>query len=272
MTTTTRNDSATGECNMEPMRHIIIPDVHEKFSRLDYILAEYDTPDTHFVLLGDYFDSWTHDITHVRQLCQWLNQAAVQPEKYTLLLGNHDIQYLVSRRHQCTGYSSDTAATLAMMLTRETLRAFRYHAWIGDDILCSHAGLSQPWVDDAFGVGDAPALTSVSEIRTWLDECAERFLHSPNSGKLVRGVAPETLFTAVGRARGGMGSSVGGLTWCDWNVEFTPVAGLRQIVGHTISHTGLPVMQGKNWCIDTDLNHVAVVDERFMIHCEAIIR
>jgi len=251
------------------VRHVIIPDVHEKSGRLDYILAEYDDPETHFVLLGDYFDSFTHNISDVRRLCQWLNLAATQPEKFTLLLGNHDIQYLVSRRHQCTGYQPDTAATLAMMLTRETCRVFRYHYWIGPDILCSHAGLSQPWVDDAFGVGDAPARPAVTEIQAWLDECAERILHSPNSGKLVRNTAPDSLFTAVGRSRGGYGSAVGGLTWCDWNREFTPVQGLRQIVGHT--QLTQPMSRDENWCIDTDLNHVAVVDEDYTIRCESII-
>ena len=254
----------------ERMRHVIVPDVHEKVSRLESILAHYDNDETHFVLLGDYFDSFTHDISDVRRLCQWLNEAAMQPEKYTLLFGNHDIQYLVSRRHMCSGYQSDTAATLSMMLSVETRRAFRYHYWVGADILCSHAGLSRHWVNDAFGVGDAPAAPSVPEIRSWLDDCAEQFLHSPNSGKLVRRVNVETLFTAAGRARGGYSSAIGGLTWCDWNHEFVPVEGLRQIVGHTFDRRPRS-MPGDNWCIDTDLNHVAIVDADGIIRCENFI-
>jgi len=259
------------------MRHVIIPDVHERFGRLDYILAEYDNAETHFVLLGDYFDSFTHEITHVRQLCNWLNHAAVQPDKYTLLLGNHDLHYLLGRGHQCSGYQSDTAATIAMMLTRDAQNAFRYHAWIGDDILCSHAGLSQVWVNDAFGVGDAPAHASVAEIRAWLDACGDVMLpsgrwpgrHSPQSGKLVRHVSPHQLYTAVGRARGGMGSAVGGLTWCDWDHEFVPVASVRQIVGHTAGAG--PRSHGENWCIDTDLRHVAVVDEDTRVRIDPVI-
>jgi hypothetical protein len=254
------------------MRHVIIPDVHEKVSRFESILAHYDNDQTHFVILGDYFDSFTHDISDVRRLCQWVNSAAMQPEKYTLLLGNHDIQYLVSRRHMCTGYQADTAATIAMMLSTEARRAFRYHYWIGADILCSHAGLSRQWVDDAFGIGDAPAAPSVAEIRLWLDECAEQFLHSPASGRRVRRIDPDALFTAVGTARGGHPSRrVGGITWCDWNAEFEEVPGVRQIVGHTTSSNRQPMVKNINWCIDTNLRHVAIVDETGTIRCEEVI-
>jgi len=251
------------------MRHVVIPDVHENIGRLEYIVAEYDDPETHFVLLGDYFDSFTHDIANVRRLCVWLNDAAQQPEKYTLLLGNHDMQYLVSPRHRCTGYHLDTERTVAVMLTRETRNAFRYHAWIGDDVLCTHAGLSQRWVTDAFGVGDAPAHPSCEEIRMWVDECVNQFLHRPNIGTLVRGIPPERLCTAVGRARGGFGNIIGGLTWCDWDEEFVPVKHIRQIVGH--SEHSLPDLRGGNWCIDTNLRYVAVVDADATIRIESVL-
>lgn len=249
------------------MRYVIIPDVHEQIGRVESILAEYDTPETHIVLLGDYFDSFTHDIRAVRWLCNWLNRAATQPDKYTLLLGNHDIQYLLGREHRCTGYQADTAATIAMMLTRDAQNAFRYHTWIGDDILCSHAGLSQSWVNDAFGVGDAPAQPSVAEIRTWLDDCGNLMLHSPQSGKEVRKISPYHLYTAVGRARGGSG--IGGLTWCDWDREFVPVPRLRQIVGHTSGNA--PRTQGENWCIDTNLRHVAIVDDQYQVRVVPVL-
>lgn len=252
------------------MRHVVIPDIHEKIDRLDYVVGTFDTAETHFVLLGDYFDSFTHHISEVRRLCTWLNSAALQPDKYTLLLGNHDIQYLLGRKHRCSGYQSDTAATIEMMLTPETRKAFRYQAWIADDILCSHAGLSQTWVDNAFGIGDAPAYPSAAEIRAWLEACEALMINSPHSGKQIRKISPYDLYTAVGRARGGEWSSVGGLTWCDWDREFTPVPALRQIIGHT--NENAPRTNGENWCIDTELEYVAVVEEDAQVRIESVIR
>jgi hypothetical protein len=42
---------------------------------------------------------------------------------------------------------------------------------------------------------------------------------------------PEETFTTVGHARGGV--SYGGPVWCDFNKEFKPIEGVRQIFGHT---------------------------------------
>jgi hypothetical protein len=59
----------------------------------------------------------------------------------------------------------------------------------------------------------------------------------------------------AGRGRGGRG--IGGITWQDWDREFS-VIDVRQIVGHT-PHPE-PRWIGRDLCLDTHLGHVALMD------------
>jgi len=60
----------------------------------------------------------------------------------------------------------------------------------------------------------------------------------------------------AGRGRGGRG--IGGITWQDWDREFSGLPGVRQIVGHT-PHVD-PKWIGRDLCLDTHLGHVALMD------------
>jgi hypothetical protein len=84
---------------------------------------------------------------------------------------------------------------------------------------------------------------------------------------------------------------VGGITWLDWTTEFQPVPGLHQIVGHTpgeftrgrhldpdgaevkievrkatviedMPGAGRRPWRSLNWCLDTGLKQVAIVDDK----------
>lgn len=51
----------------------------------------------------------------------------------------------------------------------------------------------------------------------------------------------------IGRCRGGF-QDVGGIFWCDFNQEFQPIEGLRQVFGHTSQRQ--IEQDGDNYCID----------------------
>lgn len=243
------------------MTTLVIPDSHQQSERLQTILTRYEAHVDRIIVLGDYFDSYAHNIADVQSMCKWLNVAAQHP-KYTLLLGNHDLHYLY-RGFRCSGYRIETQLEIDQRLSPETRAAFKTHAWIGEDILCSHAGLTLQWYDRK--PGDMP-------LRVWLTRIDESFL-----GREWLGVTynlARALVTGVGRSRGGYATEIGGLLWCDWNDEFEPIPGVKQIVGHTFTgryaqdaygdmrmRRAEPRHNGENWNIDTGLFHVALVTD-----------
>lgn len=255
------------------MRYVIIPDVHQEVTTLAAIVEAWRTPDTHFILLGDYFDSFKFSVENVEEMCRWLNVAAQSPDTFTLLYGNHDVHYLLPEgraRHRCSGYSSTTQAVIDGRLSDETRSRLRMQVWIGDDILCTHAGLTFPWLVQAFQPRDCVAHPPTpTEIRNFLNHQERLFFGGEDDTAKYR-VRPEDLFLMAGRARGGHPTALGGLVWCDWYREFEPIPGVRQIVGHTVTdshpasrHTFTPDRRwrGENWNIDTHLQYVALVDE-----------
>jgi hypothetical protein len=114
--------------------------------------------------------------------------------------------------------------------------------------LFTHAGLSQ---------ANAPA--SIIDLRSFMrNETTEAW-----SALFSR--KPHWIW-GIGRARGG-DAPCGGLLWCDWSHEFTPVQGLNQVLGHTPGHT-FRVTRGpssENWCIDltspTGITHILAIED-----------
>jgi len=76
-------------------------------------------------------------------------------------------------------------------------------------------------------------------------------------------------FYQVGRSRGGM-HKAGGIVWCDFDHEFSPIDDLKQIVGHTSQwETGrakqhnsegyINITDANNICIDCHLNQYITI-------------
>ena len=104
--------------------------------------------------------------------------------------------------------------------------------------LLSHAGLNPSLVP----AGDAVTVDYIKNLNHQI------------SDKFAAGTFDP--YIKAGRGRGGRG--MGGVTWQDWRTEFAPLAGVRQIVGHTPQPE--PVFNDENLCLDTHLYHVALMD------------
>jgi len=63
---------------------------------------------------------------------------------------------------------------------------------------------------------------------------------------------------AAGKTRGG-DTPIGGLTWFDWNDEFSDDLPLPQIVGHTADEVGAR-QKGRSWCVDGNQSYYAVLE------------
>jgi hypothetical protein len=221
-------------------RTLIIPDIHHQISVVDEVLAheEYDQ----VVFLGDYFDDFGDTPEKARKTATWL-KGRLQDPRMIFLFGNHDLPYRFSARDLlCSGFTVEKLEAILRVLDQEDWSALRLHAWI-DGILLTHAGWNQAFCDAEGRV-----------TREYVDTVCAECLAELEEGRMHP-------LVAAGTSRGGT-APVGGIVWQDWR-ELTPVAGLRQVVGHTAS-TEVRFKNaecGTAACIDTRLCHIAVVED-----------
>ena len=193
-----------------PSRTLVIPDIHNDVLRAEAAISALAGRYDRIVFLGDYFDDFGDSPETIRLVAQWLKYSVEQPER-THLVGNHDLAYLVpSVFTYCSGFTPEKMRAVGPVL--RSIPRDRFHAAV--DVggwLLSHAGVLPLHAGNR----------SAAEIAAWADTMLRQ---------LFAGGRP-ALF-AAGAARGGR-EPAGGITWCDWDEEFVPTAGLHQVVGHT---------------------------------------
>ena len=131
-------------------KRVIVGDMHGMFGIIKDIY-DLEQPNE-FILLGDYFDSFTlapelqklayQDLLDLRKYHKELHKG-----KFIMLIGNHDLHYLSSYREQCSGYNKDTAL-FAEDFVRQGLDGEYLKFVYIDDInktIFSHAGVTQSW-------------------------------------------------------------------------------------------------------------------------------
>lgn len=228
----------------ETERCLIIPDIHQDIAWVERIFAQ-ETGAEKVVFLGDYFDSRKSPLRRagVTATCEYLSEVFRRlGDRGTFLLGNHDIQYLEAKpacdrfrtpRHlnyKCgSAYSHSAAAKIAKGLPKEFWHRARLFVTVNGWLL-SHAGLASAL---------APQRASWIESMAALEADASTALLTMRRG-------PHPLLQA-GKVRGG-DATVGGITWLDWDNEFSDTLAVPQIVGHTPDEG--PRQKGRSWCLD----------------------
>jgi hypothetical protein len=146
------------------------------------------------VFVGDILDSYDRSVDEQIECLDLLLDA---PDSVDVLYGNHELSYL-DPVMRCSGYKERTHD--AVLLRKGLIKdKFKEHVWLNDDVLVTHAGVSKSVCNELKDV--------------------KNYLKSPYR-------------KVIGYYRGGL-SPCGGMFWCDYNVEFIPIAGLRQVFGHT---------------------------------------
>lgn len=235
-------------------RILVVSDIHHQTNKLHSIIR-HESPD-HIVVLGDWFDSHVYDTNHdCEKTAKYLMKFVHQDNTITLW-GNHDLHYFYTNPNlECSGYSpfKDSLITESIHPVFNKVKdKFQWYIWI-DDILCTHAGLHPNFI--------SPTVKTHADIESFMIEEDNKI-----RTKIVTG---ESYWAyCAGRARGGF-FQYGGLTWLDFEDEFTPIDDLRQIVGHTYSRTGkirthhtegvIDVSEGNNICIDCGLNEYLII-------------
>lgn len=218
------------------MKTLLIPDIHTHVDiAIKMIQSE---PHDRAIFLGDWFDEFGDDQDIAAKTATRL-EAAIEGRKDDIfLLGNHDVMYLFSESSAvtaCSGFTEAKARAIRAAIDIKKVRErFRLYTEI-DGYFISHAGL-HPFHDKYM------------------------LRHNPETilAMLAEGKVAQCLRAGVSR---GGNIRVGGIDWLDWN-EFEPIPGMNQICGHTPA-AEVRYREGKdskNWCIDTQLRHYAVID------------
>jgi predicted MPP superfamily phosphohydrolase len=207
------------------MKTLSIGDIHgmNVLSEIKLVdkVEQYDK----IIFVGDYVDSFNIDnLTMIDTLKQIINYKIENPDKVILLLGNHDIQYLLGySKYGCSGYRAEISSDLYTIFNEN--RDLFQVAYQYDNYIWTHAGIHQGWFEFSFK-GD-------------IDENIADQLNKEDWYK------NQSLFD-VGHIRGGY-KNVGGPFWCDkTELRSAPLKGYNQIVGHTTNKYNIEKEYVKN--------------------------
>lgn len=194
------------------MHIIAIGDVHGR----DAWKEIQNSPADQIVFIGDYVDPHRPipDFEVVRNLEEIMAFKKSDPNRITLLLGNHDAQYLYYPLYSCSGHRADLQETLGtLFLENENLFQI---AWQQGRYLFTHAGISQGWYD-----------RHLSTLAQYGDK------HLSGTLNAIHGSEHRDILFEVGWERGGW-HPYGGPIWADQSeTRYDYLAHFHQVVGHS---------------------------------------
>lgn len=233
-------------------RCLLVFDIHQNVRWLDRILNRELDSVSHVLLGGDYFDAYSPEAEGAQVMAQRLWALRRQLDrKLTVLLGNHDIQYLealpwalqgiepeFSLRHALGGlFSHHKAQEIAGVLKQDFWDECRLFQMVNGHFI-SHAGMREDlWPGGLRG----------SDALKRLDlHCRE----------VLRNLDQDHPILSTGFNLGGT-TPLGGITWLDFDYEYKEgELPWPQIVGHTAplnrSLKGIDRarQKGDAWCLD----------------------
>src|SRR6266446_697883 len=122
------------------MKIIAVGDLHGKdcWKEIDF------TPFDKVIFIGDYTDSFSATDDEIfSNLQEIVLLKKANREKFILLLGNHDVQYLHFPYFSCSGFRP-TAQKQLTTFFKENRKSFQM-AWEEKHHLFTHAGVSHSW-------------------------------------------------------------------------------------------------------------------------------
>lgn len=229
---------------------IIIPDIHGRDfwkSALDDIKNGVRT-----IFLGDYHDPYKHENISKRKSIKNFKEIIEVARKYSnveLMLGNHDFGYIYPKI--CSSRRDYENYEVVSKLFEDNINLFKI-CTMYQDVLISHAGVYQDWLNDVFyseieNVEDIIKIP-VDKIHDDLNELLK------NEERLIKSLS------IVGMSRGGS-LYYGSPVWCDISEHWDNKLTFKQIVGHSMQcfgttkryYWGLPVQKGNHeqvTCVD----------------------
>lgn len=131
------------------MKVLFVGDIHNHTYILDDIMnLDNKCNFNKIILFGDYIDDWnTDNHDSLRTLERVFNMKDMQPNKYILLIGNHELSYL---GYPCSGHKIDLEELVTLKLRENygLLNLFTEIQLGNRNYICSHAGFSKPFIDE----------------------------------------------------------------------------------------------------------------------------
>jgi hypothetical protein len=208
------------------MKYLVIPDIHNNHTLAEALIAKVNPE--HTIFLGDYFDNFDDTYEDVANTAVWLAWSVTEKNR-THLTGNHDIHYRFADNSgvRCGGYDQGKSVVINNRVKPEHWKRLKYFANVGDWIL-SHAGVHPYWIDPVKFREDENFTVSKETLINKLERDSVDCDKQLTNGK-------SHWFEISGHARNHHSPYVGGLLWCDFDLEFRPTRGIHQIIGHTPS-------------------------------------
>lgn len=215
------------------MNILVIPDVHcRKFWRTS---IENNANDVEkIIFLGDYFDPYNEtnlEKDEISMLNDIINLKKNNPDKYILLIGNHDQHYIWDE--SITGSRFNNLKFKKYYnIFNDNLDLFNL-VYVENDVIFSHAGITNIWAYDFLKY--YVKRDNLDECDSFVKECADILQHT-NLKEYIHSLSDISFY------RGGISQS-GSCTWADVREHISyrdgdkiiPLGedGIYQVFGHT---------------------------------------
>jgi predicted MPP superfamily phosphohydrolase len=203
------------------MKFVIIGDVHGRDYWMDFVQ---ENKGAHFVFLGDYVDPYDEDISNLDALVNLqmiVNYKKKHQNNVTLLIGNHDAQYLFYPKFATGVLMNNEKIIETIRFFRKNKQYFQFAYQKGDNLF-THAGVSHYWYrhyEDLF------YYYGLEKDKSNFADCLNK-MGDDNRWR-------ESLMD-ISSLRGGS-EPFGGPNWADKKELFDAgVNGLHQFVGHNM--------------------------------------
>jgi hypothetical protein len=242
------------------MKYIIIPDVHgRKFWRP--VIEEYVNQDVKFIFLGDYLDpyDWEGIEDEFKELTDIITYKKQYPDKFILLLGNHDLHYLSKEVRGSRWDFSNSKRNREKFMDNLDLFQLTYTAEVAGKIFYfSHAGVNQDWIN--FAILDSEEDENGIITFDKLPDFNKMFKDEETRNKF---------FTAAGwisMHRGG-GNITGSIVWADYHDHLDKalrIPGIIQVFGHTQQESEPLNFDNELFCLDVRRYFILTEDGKIL--------
>lgn len=143
-------------------KFLIIPDVHGRDFWKEPVKRALEDKETEIVFLGDYLDPYPHEwentdidpqVKALEDFKKIIQLKKDNPNRITLLLGNHDCTYAISRDICDCRRDKFNHVEIANLFknNRDLFQLAKEVEVSGIHIIFSHAGIQKGWVERVFG-------------------------------------------------------------------------------------------------------------------------
>lgn len=173
------------------MEIVVIGDLHG-LSIWKQIVNQHPNCDK-VIFMGDYFDSKKEFVASKDQLTNFDEVLAfkrLNPEKVILLIGNHDFHYFSFVDEKYGGYQPLFADLIQTKLDRAFARNWIQACYIHEDLLFTHAGVSQKWCN-TYAIDANNVQNGINELLNTNFNAFSHLRDSPKSPFWVRPIELE---------------------------------------------------------------------------------